>query len=121
MSAFDGYLRAPNRGFEVCCRGEWFRFRAHWWRKVYTSREIIQEVIRDRVLVRWEHGDFAFETGPVRGKEKWLAQTKTTARPPGSKRPYPTEGSGRSKVFWRIADKITGQGGGADRRGPPGG
>jgi hypothetical protein len=91
VSALDGYLLAPNRGFAVAWDGNQFRLTAHWWRQVRTPREIIQQVIRDRILVRWEHGDFAFETFPVRGKKNWLAQTKKTSRPPACKKLYPTE------------------------------
>jgi hypothetical protein len=91
VSALDGYLLAANRGFQVVWDGQRFFLTAHWWRKVSTPRDILEQVIREQVAVRWRHGDFAFETVPIRGKEKWLAQTKTTARPEGTKKTTPTE------------------------------
>jgi hypothetical protein len=91
VSSLDGYLLAPNHGFELNWHDGQFQLTARWWRKILPPRHIVHQVISEKVVVRWQHGEFAFESVPVRGKDKWLAQTKTVAHPAGSSKVYPAE------------------------------
>jgi hypothetical protein len=107
VSALDGYLLAPNRGFAVRWHEGQFRLTARWWRKVSTPREFIQEVIREQVPLPWQHGDFTFETVPLQGKaNKLFAHTRTKSRPAGSKHLYPTEERQIAVLGGSLADVL---------------